>query len=389
LRARTKLAVEVLAAGLLVAAGGRIEAIHVEGLFRLELGLWGWIIAGLWLVGVTNAVNLIDGLDGLAGGISAIACGVIAILAVLGGNVVLAVLMLALLGALSGFLCFNFNPARIFLGDSGSLFIGFMLAGASLLTVAKSHALVGLALPILVLGIPIFDTFCSVLRRFLERRGVMSPDRGHFHHRLLRLGFRQHQVAILAYLVTLVVSGLGFFMVVTRGGASVVVFLCCLLILLLVFRVVGSVRLRETLAGLQHRKALRDQCRQERMGFEEAQLELEEANQFEEWWELLCRAADRLDVERLALDLTNRDGTPRQLRWRRAGRSNGVRVVEVSVPITDRRRGSSLKLEVSLVRDGSLESVGRRMTYLTRLLEEYGLDRLDGSDRPAAGRGDD
>jgi UDP-GlcNAc:undecaprenyl-phosphate GlcNAc-1-phosphate transferase len=183
LRARFKLLTQLAAAILVCACGIHIQSITVQDLFALNFGIYGCPITILWIVGITNAVNIIDGLDGLAAGISAIACGVIAIMAVLHGNVVLAILMLALLGSLTGFLFFNFSPAKIFMGDCGSLYIGFTIATASVITGSKTYALAGIALPILVLGIPIFDTLFSMLRRFLQRRGMMSADRSHFHHR--------------------------------------------------------------------------------------------------------------------------------------------------------------------------------------------------------------
>jgi len=163
LRVRAKLLAQLAAAMVVCFAGIRVESIAItEGLI-LHLGWFSWLFTLVWIVGITNAVNLSDGLDGLAAGISAVACGVIAILAVHNGQTVMAVLMLALLGSLLGFLFFNFDPARIFMGDSGSLFLGFTIASASVLCATKTETVVGLALPVLALGIPIFDTLFSTL----------------------------------------------------------------------------------------------------------------------------------------------------------------------------------------------------------------------------------
>lgn len=296
----------------------------------------------------------------------------------MGGNPISAVIMLALLGSLTGFLFFNFNPARIFMGDGGSMFLGFTIAATSIMTATKSSTLVGIALPILVLGIPIFDTFFSMLRRFLKRRGIMSADRGHFHHRLLALGFKQSQAAVIAYLVTVIISGMGFFLVVTRSTASVVVFLCCLLLLMLLFRIVGSVRLRETLAGILQRKILANQQIEERRNFEEAQLHFFKAREFDAWWQALCLAAAKLEFANLDLLLTNRDGTQRTLHWKNPNISEPQSLIDMKVPIRDRRQNSSLVLEVQANPNGSLESVGRRVTFLARLVEEHGLDSLSG-----------
>ena len=132
----------------------------------------------LWIIGVTNAINLLDGLDGLAAEVSAIACAAFAVLAIVQENIVIAILMIGMCGPLTGFLFFNSHPARVFMGDCGSLFLGFTIAGASVLTAARTQSLIGIGLPILALGVPIFDTFFSMLRRFLERRGLTSPDKG-------------------------------------------------------------------------------------------------------------------------------------------------------------------------------------------------------------------
>ncbi|MEK7994012.1 MAG: MraY family glycosyltransferase, partial [Planctomycetota bacterium] len=172
LRVRSKLLFQVAAAVVVCSENIRIESIVVTNGWTLEFGWFSWPVTLLWIVGITNAVNLSDGLDGLAAGISAITCGVLAILAVHTGDTVMAVVMLALLGSLTGFLLFNFDPARVFMGDSGSLFLGFTIASASVLCATKIETVVGLALPILALGIPIFDTLFSMLRRFLERRSL-------------------------------------------------------------------------------------------------------------------------------------------------------------------------------------------------------------------------
>ena len=149
------------------------------------------------------------------------------------------------------------------MGGSGSLFLGFTIASASVLSATKTETIVGLALPILALGIPIYDTLFSMLRRFLERRYLLAPDRSHFHHRLLAMGLRQRHVVMTAYLVTLMTTGLGMFMLVTRNSQTMMIFICTMLLLVLMFRVVDSVRLRETIAGLKYKHALSNQKKQE------------------------------------------------------------------------------------------------------------------------------
>lgn len=383
LRVRTRFLCQLAAALVVCSAGIRIESIPLTASLSLDLGWFSWLFTLLWIMGVTNAINLSDGLDGLAAGISAIACGVIAILAINSNDTVMAIVMLAMLGSLTGFLPFNFEPAKIFMGDSGSLFLGFTIASASVLSATKTETIVGLALPILALGIPIFDTLFSMLRRFIERRSLFAPDRSHFHHRLLALGLRQRHVVITAYAVTLLAAGLGMFMLVTRNGQTVVVFVCALFLLALVFRVVGSVRLRETIAGLKRKYAITSQKRQELETFENIELHFRQAREFDQWWQAVCFAAGEMNFVSSSLALTNRDGTKRMLTWEKTnGHIPADEILRMIVPVRDRRANSSLKIQVRVHANGSLESAGRRVALFTRLMDEHGVTALAGKEPP-------
>ncbi|MNK55900.1 putative undecaprenyl-phosphate N-acetylglucosaminyl 1-phosphate transferase [compost metagenome] len=152
----------------------------------------------LWIVGVTNAINLIDGLDGLAAGVSAIAIGTIAVMAFIMGNEITAVLCLLLLGSILGFLYFNFHPAKIFMGDSGSLFLGFSLALLSLLGF-KQVAIVSFLTPLILIGVPLSDTMFAIVRRWMQKKPIFSPDKGHLHHCLRELGFSHRQTVLIIY----------------------------------------------------------------------------------------------------------------------------------------------------------------------------------------------
>jgi UDP-GlcNAc:undecaprenyl-phosphate GlcNAc-1-phosphate transferase len=379
LRVRTKLVFQVVAAMVVCAANIRIESIAVTNWLRLELGWFSWPVTLIWIVGITNAVNLSDGLDGLAAGISAITCGVLAILAVHSGDIVMAVVMLALLGSLTGFLFFNFDPARVFMGDSGSLFLGFIIASASVLCATKTETIVGLALPILALGIPIFDTLFAMLRRFLERRSLFAPDRSHFHHRLLALGFKQRHAVITAYVVTLLVTGLGMLMLFTRNTQTVIVFICILLLLILAFRIVGSVQLSETMAALKRKYMIFSQKKQEIESFENIELYFRQARIFEQWWQAVCFAADKMGFVRGLLPITKRDKSRHVLIWEKSGQDiRADQIVKMTVPVRDRRAGSELRLEIQVQANGSLESAGRRLMLFSRLLEEHDVANLTG-----------
>jgi UDP-GlcNAc:undecaprenyl-phosphate GlcNAc-1-phosphate transferase len=378
LRAKIKLLAQIAAALIMCSVDIRINSVTITDSLIVHFGWLSWPITVFWIVGLTNAVNLIDGLDGLAAGICAAACGVITILTLLFGMPVMTIIMLSLLGALTGFLFFNFNPAKVFMGDSGSLFLGFTIASSSILCASKTETIVGLALPVLALGIPVFDTFFSMLQRFLERRSILSPDQSHFHHRLLALGLQQRHVVIIAYGLTLFAAGLGMFMLVTRDVQTIVVFVCILLLLIIVFRSVGSAGLIETIVNIRQKSATSNQKKHEKEIFEKAVLYFHQARKFDEWWQAVCHAADKMDFCSSLLPLTNRDGTKRMLCWEKTNNNvNAEEIVKMTVPIHDRRASSALNLEVRVHANGSLESATRRLSLFSRLLEEYSVANLN------------
>jgi len=195
-----KLAGQLLAAAIPIFAGLRVEFVGNPfggGLF--QLGLLSYPVTALWIVGFANVFNLIDGLDGLAAGVAGIAAASFLMLAVDMNMVVAAVMAAALIGACGGFLRYNFNPASIHMGDSGALFIGFALACMSLLGVMKSAAAITLVVPLLVIGVPVFDTASAIIRRWRSGRPIQEADNGHIHHRLLHRGFSQRQTVLIIY----------------------------------------------------------------------------------------------------------------------------------------------------------------------------------------------
>ncbi len=155
-----------------------------------------------WLDGLTNTVNLIEGLDGLAAGVAAIASVTILLIALEQNFVLVAVLTAALAGAAVGFLRYNFHPAKIFMGDTGSMFLGFMIAGISVTGAVKSVVAIALVVPIFALGLPILDTTFAIVRRLRGGVPIFKPDKGHLHHRLLNVGFTQRQAVLLMYVIS-------------------------------------------------------------------------------------------------------------------------------------------------------------------------------------------
>ncbi len=377
LTARTKFLAQFLVALAVTALGIRIEEILIADWLTIPLGIFSWPITLLWIVGVTNAINLIDGLDGLAAGISAIACGVIAIISIYTAQPVMAVLMLALLGSLTGFLFFNFNPAKIFMGDGGSFFLGFILSVSSIICTAKTVAVVGLGLPALALGIPIFDTLFSMIRRFCERRSMFSPDRGHFHHHLLDRGLHHRHAVLVIYLATLLVTGIGMFMIATRDIGTLLVFFCSLFVLMLIFRIFGAVRIRKIINGFQRKYDLEQKTRGQRRDFETIQLQFRMVTTFNQWWDTLQLAASRMKCAWMVIPLQNRDGSRRTLFWRCPGpQPENDKILEVNLPVLQRRHNEQLRLTLAFKINGSLETAGHRAALFSRLIEEHNLEML-------------
>jgi len=202
LSAKTKMVVQILVASLVVFGGGlQLHFINLPFGGKLEFGFLGSAITILWIVGVTNAINLIDGLDGLAAGVSSIALLTIAFMAMVMGNVYVFTIAVILLFSTLGFLKFNFHPARIFMGDTGALFLGYMIAVLSLLGF-KNVTIISFVIPVLILGVPISDTLISMVRRYLNNQPMSKPDSAHLHHRLIGFGFTHKQTVLFIYLLS-------------------------------------------------------------------------------------------------------------------------------------------------------------------------------------------
>lgn len=205
LSAKLKLVVQIGAAIIPVLCGVVVDVIRVpkfiDAYGYMDLGYFSIPLTILWIVGVTNALNLLDGLDGLACGVSSISSVTLLCIALLVGEPNVAFATAALAGACFGFLPYNFNPAKLFMGDTGALFLGYMLSTLSVMGLFKGYAVISLAAPFLILGLPIFDTISAMVRRAKDHRPIMSPDRGHLHHRLVDAGLSQKQAVIVIYLM--------------------------------------------------------------------------------------------------------------------------------------------------------------------------------------------
>ena len=199
-----KLSGQLLAAIVAVAFGIRIESINVSIIQAPELGeILSTIVTIVWIVGVTNSINLIDGLDGLSSGISVISAISLLIIFLLNGSAMVPIILItALAGALVGFLPFNFAPAKTFIGDTGSNFLGYTISIIAILGMAKTYTLAVIILPLIVLGLPIFDTLWAIIRRLIKGKSIKAifkADKGHLHHRIVARGFSQKQAVLILY----------------------------------------------------------------------------------------------------------------------------------------------------------------------------------------------
>lgn len=220
--------------------GFRIDEVMLPIVGSLPMGIFSLPVTVLWIVGITNAVNLIDGLDGLAAGVVFFAGVTNFVVAYTLGREFTALVMASMLGAVLAFLFYNFNPARIFMGDSGSYLLGYVLATTALVgPTGKATTAVSLLVPVVALGVPIFDTLFAIVRRAVERRPLFSPDRGHIHHRLIDLGFTHRRAVLILYGVSVVLTVASIAIYLGRAWQIGVALLAATVVMLGLVRFVG------------------------------------------------------------------------------------------------------------------------------------------------------
>ncbi|MGY3715240.1 glycosyltransferase family 4 protein [Sutcliffiella cohnii] len=243
LSAKWKFLGQLAVAGIIIATGLKIEYISIP--FVVDSFYIGWLAIPLtifWIVGITNAINLIDGLDGLAAGISSIALATIAILAGLAGKELILILSVIVLASTLGFLFYNFHPAKIFMGDTGALFLGYCIAVFSLLGLYKSVTLFSLVIPVIILGVPVFDTAFAIVRRILNRKPISAPDKSHLHHKLLALGLSHRNTVLVIYGFGVIFSVCAIFLTSATMLGTILIMLLLGLIIHFIAELVGVVK---------------------------------------------------------------------------------------------------------------------------------------------------
>jgi UDP-GlcNAc:undecaprenyl-phosphate GlcNAc-1-phosphate transferase len=300
-RPATKLAFQLLAAGYLYYSGFRIEVLSNPFGAPLWLGLWSLPITLLWLIGMSNAINLIDGMDGLAAGLALVSTVGLMAAALFGGRTDAALVAAALAGALLGFLPYNFNPARVFLGDCGSLPVGLILAAVAVKSSMKASAAIAFAVPLLALALPILDVALAIVRRVVRRKPVFEGDHDHIHHRLVDLGLSPRRAVVTLYGVAVLFSVLALVIALGPWQAVLAALALVALVVGAGVRALGYWEVTEFQRSLLNRvvAGLRPSADAALKGLE---ADLARIGSFDEAWERICATAWEIGFHELQLN---------------------------------------------------------------------------------------
>lgn len=385
LSAKIKLLAQIAAASLAFFGGVCIDLMFVSE--QTLHPVMSYLMTVFWFVLFINAVNLIDGLDGLAGGICFFTSTVMVILSVLRGEIAIAMMYAALGGTILGFLRYNFNPASIFMGDGGSYFLGYTIAGLSILGSQKSQVGAIILIPLLAMGVPVFDTLLSPIRRFILGKDIFKPDKGHIHHQLIKKGFSAHRAVLIIYgisfllcLIAIILVNLrdeqaGLFLILLGAGAVAFTQKLGYFGYLAYDKIYGWFRDVSDVAGLTR----------DRRSFLNLQMEIGGSKGMNELWANLCEALDMLRFDVAILTLNPANGGKREYCFERPpdegaeeGRGQEGRGLSLSSQRPDPasclaryagRRGL-LKLELPL-----LDSANRNMGSML-LFKDVGKDPI-------------
>ena len=347
-----KFAIQILAGIIAYMGGLRIEVLTFlphHSLLQIGLSL---PLTVFWVVLVINAINLIDGLDGLAAGVGFLVCLVLLILCVLGDRFVPATILSAMAGSLLGFLVFNSRPASIFMGDSGSYFIGFVIASVSIMGSFKGQTAASILIPMVALGFPLMDTLWSTLRRFIYGQKLFSPDRDHIHHRLMALGLTQQRAVWFLYGITVIMGCFSFAMVYTHDNKTALLLLLFAAGIIIGMRRLGYFDFFRMDSFLFWLKDMSDESglSLERRTFLNFQMAIQRSKNIEQMWESLSAALQSLNFDLMELRLENLpdDENPdnRFLWWNKQRKEDGKDDWNAFL-----KRESLMKLELPLTSD--------------------------------------
>ncbi len=305
LNAWLKFGVQAVAAAIAYAGGIQIQSLTLPGIGSFHLGYLALPVTVFWILLVINAINLIDGLDGLAAGVSFFACMVLVVLGVISGNHPVAFLMAGLAGAILGFLRYNFNPAIVFMGDSGSYFLGYMLATVGIFGAVKSQTATALLIPVIALGVPLLDTVWATVRRFILGRRIFQPDREHFHHRLLKLGYSHRKAVLVLYAATIGCGILALLAVNLQDERAGLILAAVAVVAILGIRRLGYLNYVKSERLVSWIRELSDDAgiSHERRSFLYQQIQISEAEDLDQLWRRTATTLEMLGFDVAALYL--------------------------------------------------------------------------------------
>ena len=305
LGARTKLPLQVLVAGAAWWSGFRFDGFILPYVGSIELDLLSLPFTIFWFVAVINAINLVDGLDGLAAGIALFVSIVLAALSLVGKDYTAGLMFLSFSGALLGFLRYNFNPASIFLGDSGSYFVGFVLAALGLWSSQKSPITVAILIPIVALGLPLMEVSITPIRRFLFGVSIFSADQEHFHHRFLQLGFTPRRIALVFYAITIMLGVIALLLTSIRDDRVGLILASLAVASIIAVRRLGYLDYITTDKVLDWFADITDETglNRDRRTFLSNQVAISRSENIYEFWYRIVNAAQKINLNAVILEL--------------------------------------------------------------------------------------
>lgn len=305
LSARVKFPVQIAAALIACWGGLTISSVFLPWGLEFDLGPFSVFATIFWFLLVINAVNLIDGLDGLAAGVAFFSSIVLLILSIMSHKFLLAMGLAAIGGACLGFLRYNFNPASIFMGDSGSYFLGYMLAGLSVMGSVKSQTAVAILIPVIALGLPLMDTLWAPIRRFIFGRGLFQPDKDHLHHRLLRHGLSERRAVVIMYTLTVCLGIMAIALVNARDSQAALILIVIGAALILGIRQLGYLDFLTPTSVMHWVKDIGDELgvANDRRKFLSWQANIMQATTVEELWNSIVETAAFLGLDHVEFKL--------------------------------------------------------------------------------------
>ena len=325
LAVRWKLLLQVVAASVAVAGGFSVTVVSNPFGGPIVLGWFSVPVTVFWFLGCMNALNLLDGLDGLAAGAALFVALTLLLVSVAFGNGLGMLLLACLGGAVVGFLLYNFPPASIFLGDSGSMLLGFLVAALSLLAARKAEAAVALLIPFIALGLPVFDTSLAILRRWSRKVPISAADRQHIHHLLLATGLTHKRAVLVLYAACAGLGGAALLISVGRGELTMLVIGSLVLLAFVCVRVLGAVRFSELLGRLSQDWTLSQRSAEARVAVEKALAGIRSAPTVGAAWAACRDAFNALGLDYAELLILNAElGGPERWLWSRIDGRSGA-----------------------------------------------------------------